>query len=53
MAETQTDMPDEREETGYHWRNWSREQRCRPEVMAHPHTREGLIEAVMNASIPG
>ena len=53
MAEAKTDQPKEDRETGYHWRNWSREQRCRPEVIAHPHTREGLIEAVMNATTAG
>lgn len=41
------------ESTGYSWRNWSREQRCRPYEIAHPHTREGLVEAVLQGAEAG
>lgn len=52
MAATET--PTEvREETGYRWRNWSREQRCRPALIARPHTREGMIEAIVTATEAG
>ena len=44
---------EKREETGYRWRNWSREQRCRPAIIARPHTREGMIEAIMEATDAG
>ena len=53
---SETDVPDEAEEpeeTGYHWRNWSREQKCRPAIMARPHTREGMIEAIVDATEAG
>lgn len=54
MAAAATDVPaDERAETGYRWRNWSREQYCRPALIAHPHTREGMIEAVVAAAAAG
>lgn len=34
----------------YRWRNWSREQRCRPIEIVRPHTREGLVRAVIDAA---
>ena len=46
-------MATEDEESGYRWRNWSREQRCRPVVMARPHTREGMISAIVAAHEDG
>ncbi len=48
-----TEAAEEREQTGYRWRNWSREQRCRPQAMIRPHTREGMIEAVVAAAAAG
>lgn len=54
MADAAPDAPaDERAETGYRWRNWSREQRCRPTLIARPHTREGMIAAVVEAAAAG
>lgn len=54
MADAATDAATEqRPETGYRWRNWSREQRCRPALIAHPHTREGMIEVVVAAAEAG
>ena len=38
---------------GYRWRNWSHDQRCRPFEIARPHTREGLICEVIDASTAG
>ena len=35
------------------WRNWSREQRCRPVEILRPHTREGLLAAVIAAQEGG
>jgi FAD-linked oxidoreductase len=43
-------MSKQQEQTGYRWRNWSREQRCRPEAMIRPHTREGLVQAVIEGA---
>ncbi|MEO7197777.1 MAG: D-arabinono-1,4-lactone oxidase [Solirubrobacterales bacterium] len=39
--------------TGPRWRNWSREQRCRPHSIVRPHTREGLIAAIVEANDAG
>jgi L-gulonolactone oxidase len=33
------------------WRNWSGEQRCRPLLIQRPRTREGLIAAVLAATV--
>ncbi len=44
---------DEEEASGVRWRNWSREQRCRPFEIARPHTREGLIRTVIDAAQAG
>lgn len=41
------------EQTGYRWRNWSHEQRCRPQEMIRPHTREGLVQSVVEAAKEG
>lgn len=35
------------------WRNWSGEQRCRPLLIQRPRTREGLIAAVLAATVQG
>src|SRR3954447_22062541 len=46
-------MAGEQEKGPYRWRNWSGEQRCRPMAMARPHTREGLISAVVASAEEG
>lgn len=38
---------------GFRWRNWSREQRCRPFEIARPRTREGMIRTVVDAAEAG
>lgn len=35
------------------WRNWSREQVCRPESIVRPRTREGLVLAILEAGEAG
>lgn len=35
------------------WRNWAREQSCRPARIARPRTREGLVEAMIGAREDG
>jgi L-gulono-1,4-lactone dehydrogenase len=37
------------EEVRPSWRNWSREQRCRPARIVRPQTREGLVFAIARA----
>ena len=37
------------EPTTSRWRNWSREQSCSPVEIVRPHTREGLVSAVLAA----
>jgi L-gulonolactone oxidase len=32
------------------WRNWAREQVCRPRAIARPRTREGLVRAIVEAN---
>lgn len=41
------------ESTGFRWRNWSHEQRCYPEAMLRPQTREGLVAAITGAHNAG
>lgn len=35
------------------WRNWSREQVCRPQAIVRPRTREGLVMAILEAAEAG
>lgn len=35
------------------WRNWSREQHCRPAEIVRPRTREGLVRAIIGAREQG
>ncbi len=35
------------------WRNWSREQGCSPFQIVRPHTREGLVRAIVDANQAG
>lgn len=39
--------------SGIRWRNWSREQRCRPEAIDYPRTRDGLVMAINQARRAG
>ena len=42
-----------KEVPGVRWRNWSREQACSPWEIARPHTREGLIRTIVDATSAG
>ena len=55
MAEEKNKAADEaeKESSGYRWRNWSRELRCEPQLIARPHTREGMVSAIVAASEEG
>ncbi len=48
MARSEHTEDDEPEEPVV-WRNWSREQLCRPEAIVRPRTREGLVLAINEA----
>ncbi len=46
-------MSEEQLEEPLTWRNWSREQVCRPHAIVRPRTREGLVAAIVEAHEAG